>query len=120
MPTLRHRLVYAAFRAVVAAAGALPPARVAGAADAAAGVVNRLPHRWTRGEVARRNLRAAFPDRSDADHDATVRAMWTHLFRLVAEMAQIPPQAAAGQPGRRTLVREPGRDGAGDVHRPAR
>ena len=96
MPTLRHRAEYAAFRAAVAAAGAVPASWSARAADAAAGGLMRLPRKWTRGDVARENLRAAYPERSDAEHDATVRAMWVHLFRVVAEMAQIPRKLRRG------------------------
>lgn len=48
----------------------------------------RLPAKVSRADVARANLLTAFPNASHEWIEATRRDMWTHLFRLVAEMIQ--------------------------------
>ena len=88
--TTRHRLEYAAFRAAAAVLAALPPRATAAACGGLARLVASLPHKWTRGDVARRNLAVAFPELSADEAGDRVRAMWAHLFRLVAETVQFP------------------------------
>ena len=86
----RHRVAYAAFRLTAAVVDALPAPAVARVCGGLARAVDALPRRWTRGDVARRNLRIAFPEFTEAEADATVRGMWAHLLRLVAEMIAVP------------------------------
>ena len=88
--TPRQRLEYAAFRGAAAVVAALPAPATAAACRGLAGVVCALPRKWTRGDVARANLAVAFPDLTPAEASGRVRAMWTHLFRLVAETVQFP------------------------------
>ena len=84
--TVRQRAEYAAFRAATAVVAALPAPAAAALCRGLAAVVCALPRKWTRGDVARQNLAVAFPNLSPREADAQVRAMWTHLFRLVSEM----------------------------------
>ena len=88
-PTVRQRAEYATFRTVAAVLAALPAPATAAACGAAARFVCVLPPKWTRGHVARENLRVAFPDLSEAEAEDRVRGMWAHLFRLIAEIAQL-------------------------------
>ena len=88
--TLRQRIEYAAFRAAAAVLAALPPRATAAACGGLARVVCALPRKWTRGDVARTNLAVAFPGLTEEQASDRVRAMWRHLFRLVAETVQFP------------------------------
>ncbi|QDT17824.1 lysophospholipid acyltransferase family protein [Alienimonas californiensis] len=85
--TLRQKAEFFAFRCVAAALSALPAPTAAALCRGLAAAVCALPPKWTRRDVARKNLTIAFPDLSPAEIDDRVRAMWTHLFRLVTEMA---------------------------------
>ncbi|MEZ6058277.1 MAG: lysophospholipid acyltransferase family protein [Planctomycetaceae bacterium] len=49
-----------------------------------------LPRRVTRYNVAADNIRQAFPEMSDENVTDTIRKMWAHLARVVAEMVQLP------------------------------
>ena len=53
--------------------------------------------------VARRNLRRAFPDNTDAENDRIVRAMWDNLGRAVAENPHLRRICADGS-GRVEIV----------------
>ncbi|MFH5803871.1 lysophospholipid acyltransferase family protein [Alienimonas sp. DA493] len=94
--TLRQKAEFAAFRTVAAALSALPAPSAAALCRGLAAVVCALPAKWTRGKVARENLRIAFPELSPAQLDERVRAMWTHLFRLVTEMATFDRKVRRG------------------------
>ncbi len=80
--------VYLAVRLVVCLLQALPPDAARAFAHALAWLAFRLDKRHT--EVARDNLRHAFPDRTDRDIDATVQATYRHFATLVVELVQIP------------------------------
>lgn len=44
---------------------------------------------WPLTKVARRNLKAAFPEKSDKEIEALVRGVWANLGRLTAEFAHL-------------------------------
>lgn len=44
---------------------------------------------WPTTKVARRNLKAAFPEKSDKEIEALVRGIWANLGRLTAEFAHL-------------------------------
>ncbi len=77
---------YVAFRCVASLLAALPAPAAAALCRGLAAAVCALPRKWTRGDVARQNLAVAFPELSPRAADERVRAMWTHLFRLVSEI----------------------------------
>ncbi len=82
-PVARHRLEYAAVRAVVAAVRVLPDAGpCSGPARCSAwpSTLSIAAHR----RLAVRNLRAAFPLRSEAERRAIAREMFAHFGRLLA------------------------------------
>ena len=87
---LRHLAEYLFVRTAACALAMLTPRQTKAIAEAAAGLMTRLPARLVRRDLARENLRSAFPHASDAWIDETVRAMWTHLFRMTAEIVQFP------------------------------
>ena len=89
---LRHLLEYLAFRSAVCFVEALSLRTCLRFADGLAMLLHRvLPRRWTRYDVARENIRAAFGARFDeAQIDQIILGMWRHLFRLVAEMILLP------------------------------
>lgn len=94
----RHLAEYVAFRMVACVIDALPWRVSVALSELLAFVFVRvLPRRWTRHRVACENLRRAFgPGLSDAQCDRLVEAMWTHLFRLVAEIVQLPRKLRLG------------------------
>jgi KDO2-lipid IV(A) lauroyltransferase len=49
-----------------------------------------LPQKLVRGDVARANLRFAFPERTDAQIERILLGMWRHLFRMIFEIIQLP------------------------------
>jgi KDO2-lipid IV(A) lauroyltransferase len=54
-------------------------------------MVDVLPRKWSRYQVAEENIRRAFgADQTDAQVEDLVRGMWVHLVRLVAEVVQVP------------------------------
>ena len=89
---LRHLAEYVAFRIALAVLDALPPRAARSLAETAAFIVHRcLPRKFTRYHVARENIRTAFGDRLDERQiDRTIYRMWVHLFRMVAEIVQMP------------------------------
>ncbi|MEM9701523.1 MAG: lysophospholipid acyltransferase family protein [Planctomycetota bacterium] len=85
--TFRQRAEFALFRCVEGAVSALPTPVAVRLCRGLAGLVCALPNKLNRGKVARENLAVAFPELTEAEANARIRAMWTHLFRLVTEMA---------------------------------
>lgn len=87
----RHHLEYAAFRCVVCIVQALPWRTSVRACELLGFVFARiLPRRLVRYHVARENLERAFGPLPDAEIDRLVQGMWTHLFRMVVEILQLP------------------------------
>jgi Kdo2-lipid IVA lauroyltransferase/acyltransferase len=78
----RHRLEYAGFRAAAALARALPLETASNLSGFLWRVFAPLLKRHPR-SVA--NLRAAFPDKSEAECDQIARGMWETLGRIFAE-----------------------------------
>lgn len=91
---IRHRLEYLGFRSVACVIAALPLRTGVRLAERLAFLFARvLPQKAVRGRVARENLRTAFPGASDAEIERLVLGMWTHLFRMVVEIVQLPRKA---------------------------
>ena len=90
--SLRRKLEYIAFRAIIGAAYWMPRRLQQTLAWCFAFVLCRiLPRKLTRYHVAAENLRRAFgEDFSDEDVDRTIFGMWQHLGRLVIEVVQFP------------------------------
>jgi Kdo2-lipid IVA lauroyltransferase/acyltransferase len=83
---LRHRLEALAARAIYRLFAALP----LDAASALGGGLTRLVGpRLKVSRTARRNLKAAFPDKSEAEIEAIVRGMWDNLGRVVGEFPHL-------------------------------
>jgi KDO2-lipid IV(A) lauroyltransferase len=89
---LRHFAEYLAFRSAVCFVEALPVRACIRAAEILALLLHyAVPKKWTRYDVARDNIRAAFGNRlDDRQIDRVILGMWRHLFRLVAEMVLLP------------------------------
>jgi KDO2-lipid IV(A) lauroyltransferase len=103
--TVRHRTEYAVARVLLWTARRLGPsaaARTAGRLAAAIGP--NLPL----SAVARRNLAAALPERTEPERAGILRAMWENLGRTVAEFPHLPAlrETASG----------PGYEVVGDAH----
>ncbi|MGZ9092922.1 MAG: lipid A biosynthesis lauroyl acyltransferase [Rhodoplanes sp.] len=82
MLRLRHRAEALAVRSIFLAVRALP----LDMASAVGGWLGRtIGPRLRRTDVARRNLRSAFPDKSDAEIEAIVRGMCDNLGRVACE-----------------------------------
>lgn len=84
---LRQRLEALAARAVWGVFAALP-------LDVASGLGGWLGRRIGPllggvNRVARRNLRAAFPEKTDAEIEAVIRDMWEHLGRVAGEFSHL-------------------------------
>ncbi len=88
----RFRAEYFAFRAIVCVIDMLPFRTSVRAAEGLAWFVFRvLPKKMTRYHVAAENIRTAFGESvPDAEVDRIIQGMWTHLFRMVVEIVQIP------------------------------
>ena len=88
----RHLLEFFVFRLVVCLVQMASPRLCARISWWLAYLFARvLPHRWTRYEVAYQNIRTSFGDQfNDAQIDQLIFRMWWHLFRLVAEIVQLP------------------------------
>ncbi|MFO0811487.1 MAG: hypothetical protein U0746_22895 [Gemmataceae bacterium] len=80
--------VYLVVRLVVCVLQALPPWPADAFARGLAWLAYRVDKRHR--EVARGNLRHAFPDWSDAAIDATVRQVYRHFCTMIVELVQIP------------------------------
>jgi KDO2-lipid IV(A) lauroyltransferase len=89
---IRHRLEYFAFRLIACVLAMLSVPQTVRMASAVAWVLTLRPlRRLTRYHVARDNIRQAFGDCCTDDAvDDLIRRMWVHLFRLVAEVVQLP------------------------------
>jgi KDO2-lipid IV(A) lauroyltransferase len=92
LQTIRHCVEYTIFLAVIGVVRRLP---VRAAAAVSAGLawtlLHVLPRRLSRFDVASANLRIAFgEDISEARIEQIIRGMWTHLFRMITEMVQLP------------------------------
>jgi len=89
---VRHLIEYALFRMVGCVVEAMPVRLSVRIAEILAFVIHRLlPRKLTRYEVARTNIRTAFGDQySEAEIDRMIYQMWVHLFRMVAEILQLP------------------------------
>ena len=90
--SLRRKLEYVAFRALIGAAYWMPVWLQRLIAWSFAVLLCRvLPKKLTRYEVARDNIRQAFGDEfSDEKIDQMIFGMWQHLVRLVVEVVQFP------------------------------
>jgi KDO2-lipid IV(A) lauroyltransferase len=82
-------LIYLIVRVFVCVIQALPPAGARAFAAGLAWLAHRVNRRHR--EVARDNLRHAFPGRySDAELDALVRKVYRHFCTLLVEIIQVP------------------------------
>src|ERR1700751_4531825 len=88
---LRHRLEYIGFRAAQAAATAMPLEAVSRTSGA---LWRLIAPRLYRQERALRNLKLAFPERSDAERERIAGAMWENLGRTFAESFHLEEIAA--------------------------
>lgn len=90
--TLRYLAEYLLFRMVVCGVQMLSVRQTVAAAHGLAWFVHRvLPRTLTRYGVASENIRRALGHTlSDAEVDHIVYGMWRHLFRMVAEIIQLP------------------------------
>ena len=89
---LRNWLEYFVFRFAICLLQILSPRQSKAIAESLARVIcTRLPHKLTRYDIARANIRIAFGDRySDTEIDRIIFQMWVHLFRMLSEIAQLP------------------------------
>ena len=89
---LRHRVEYFIFQVWACFLLVASPRLCTRMAEWLAFLVCRvLPHKLTRYEVARENLRTAFGSQyTDRQIDEIIYRMWVHLFRMVAELVQLP------------------------------
>lgn len=89
---IRYRLEYFVFRVIVCVVQAVSIRQTIWASNRLADLmVHVLPRKVSRFKTARQNLRIAFGDElSDAEATKIIHGMWVHLFRLVAEMIQLP------------------------------
>ena len=81
---IRHRLEYIGVRVLIAVARVMPPAAVQ-ACGSAIGLSFYAVDRSHRA-VAARNVAAAFPTRTPAEHAVIVRGAFTHFGRLLFEL----------------------------------
>lgn len=90
--TIRHFAEYLVFLALAGVVRRLPVQAAAGmSAGLAWTLLHVLPKRLSRSDVAAANLRIAFGnDLPDARVRQILQGMWTHLFRMVTEMVQLP------------------------------
>lgn len=90
--TIRHFAEYTIFLALIGVVRRLPVwASAALASGLAWTLLHLLPRRLSRFDVASANLRIAFgEDITEARIEQIVRGMWTHLFRMITEMVQLP------------------------------
>src|SRR5579859_5528051 len=70
----------------------------------ASGAVMRAIGPWLREHrIGRENLRAAFPEKSDAEIEAILRGVWDNLGRVAAEIAHLD-HICSGDPYKRTYI----------------
>lgn len=89
---IRHGAEYLVFRTLVCVIQSLSPRMCLRVSRLLGNFVHSvLPRRLTRYDVARENLKNAFGSRySDRQIDEIILRMWIHLFRMIAEMVQLP------------------------------
>lgn len=89
---LRYWIEFQAFRAAVCLLQFLSPRQTRKMAKGVAWLlVDVLPRKWSRYDVAAENIRRAFgAETPDSEVSDLVRGMWRHLVRLVAEVVQVP------------------------------
>ncbi len=87
----RHRLEYFFFRMIICLLQIQSPRRNVRVAESLAWFVFYvLPKKLTRYHSAKQNIRTAFGNKySNSEVDELILGMWRHLFRMVAEIAQI-------------------------------
>jgi Kdo2-lipid IVA lauroyltransferase/acyltransferase len=92
-PTFRHRLEYLAVMSVVATARVLPMPAVLGAGT----LLGRAFYLLDRGHrrLAVKNLRAAFPLRSESECQGIARDMFSHFGRLLASLLKFSTMTPA-------------------------
>lgn len=87
----RWKLEYFAFRTIAAMIEMLTVRQTVRMASGLAWLfADVLPKKVSRYNVAYDNLKKSFPEQSDEQIHETIRKMWNHLFRLVAELIQFP------------------------------
>jgi KDO2-lipid IV(A) lauroyltransferase len=88
----RHRAEYLAFRMIVCLINALSTRTIVRLSTGLAFVFCRiLPRKLTRYEIAKQHIRQAFGESvTAAEIDRIIFGMWTHLFRMVTEIVQLP------------------------------
>jgi len=68
------------------------------------GAIMRIVGPWLPEQrIGRANLRAAFPDKSDADIETILRGVWDNLGRVAAEIAHLD-HICSGDPYNRTFI----------------
>ncbi|MFY9254434.1 MAG: lysophospholipid acyltransferase family protein [Fuerstiella sp.] len=89
--SLRFRLEYLFFMAMVFALNCLPVRAAVRLADAVAWFLHKVvPKKLTRYDVAADNIRTAFGDAlTEQQVDSIVHGMWQHLARMVVEVMQL-------------------------------
>lgn len=94
----RYRLEYLIFRTLVCVVRSLPVRESVALAKCLAFFIHYcLPRKLTRYHVAAENLRTAFgQDLSEKEIEQTIYQMWVHLFRMVAEIIQLPRKLHRG------------------------
>jgi KDO2-lipid IV(A) lauroyltransferase len=92
LSNLQHRLEYLIFRSLICVIQALSFRQTVWISEQLAWVMtNMLPRKMSRYKVAAENLRLAYGDEmTAAEIHMTIYGMWTHLFRMVCEIAQSP------------------------------
>jgi KDO2-lipid IV(A) lauroyltransferase len=88
MRRIGHYAVYVVVRLFVCVLQALPLSTCATIAEAMAWLTHDVLR--FRRRVVRDNLARAYPDWSDGRRNRAARAMWAHLYLMVAEIAQLP------------------------------
>ncbi|HEY0836322.1 MAG TPA: lipid A biosynthesis lauroyl acyltransferase [Azospirillum sp.] len=102
---LTRRLSYPLEAAAAHGFAALCRALPVDTASAFGGWLGRTVGPWLSGtRTARRNLTRAFPDKSPAEIDAIITAMWDNLGRTMAEYPHLDALGDSGPGGRTELV----------------
>jgi Kdo2-lipid IVA lauroyltransferase/acyltransferase len=107
----RWLILYRIKQGVNAAAGWCAAVLLAGLHRCDRVVVSNLAGRFMRtvgpwlreNRIGRDNLRAAFPDKSDAEINAILRGVWDNLGRVAAEIAHLD-HICSGDPYKRTYI----------------
>ena len=100
---IRHRLEYIGVRTLITAVRFMPPALV-DACGSALGMTFYLLDRAHR-RVAQRNVAAAFPTRTVAEHTVIVRGAFRHFGRLLFELLKFSTLSTEADAGARRVRR---------------